>query len=71
VHRPAFSATFVAEPGVDAVRALRGFLKLALRRFGLRAIEAREETNMSAYRDKIKKAPVPKPPFDDEIPPFE
>lgn len=26
----------VAEPGVDAIRSLRAFLKLALRRFGLR-----------------------------------
>jgi hypothetical protein len=54
--RPTFLIRLRAEPGIDAVRALRGFLKLALRRYGLRAIEAREErTNMSVYRDKINK----------------
>lgn len=31
------------EPGVDAVRALRALLKFALRRLGLRAVEARED----------------------------
>src|SRR5262249_23763305 len=31
-----------AEPGVDAIRSLRALLKVALRRFGLRAIVARE-----------------------------
>jgi hypothetical protein len=31
-----------AEPGVDAIRSLRALLKVALRRFGLRAVEVRE-----------------------------
>jgi hypothetical protein len=44
-----------AEPGIDAVKALRRLLKVTLRQFGLRAIEAREEADMSAYRDKINK----------------
>jgi len=30
------------EPGVDAVKALRAVLKVALRRFGMRCISARE-----------------------------
>jgi hypothetical protein len=42
VHRPAFSVTFAAQPGVDGIKALRAVLKLALRRFGLRAIDVRE-----------------------------
>jgi hypothetical protein len=31
-----------AEPGVDGIRAFRALLKVALRRFGLRAVDARE-----------------------------
>jgi hypothetical protein len=43
VQRPAtFSATFVATPGVDGLRSFRALLKVALRRFGLRAIDVRE-----------------------------
>jgi hypothetical protein len=34
--------TFVAEPGVDGIKAFRALLKSALRRFGLRAIDAHE-----------------------------
>jgi hypothetical protein len=33
-----------AKPGIDAIKAIRAFLKTALRRFGLICIEAREET---------------------------
>jgi len=29
-------------PGIDSVKALRGFLKLALRRFGLKCISVQE-----------------------------
>jgi hypothetical protein len=32
-----------AEPGVDAIRALRAWLKMGLRAFGLRCVEVREE----------------------------
>ena len=39
-----FIVTLTPEPGVDAIRALRAVLKTALRRHGLRAIDAREET---------------------------
>jgi hypothetical protein len=37
-----FSLRLYAEPGVDGIKAFRGLLKVALRRFGLRAIDARE-----------------------------
>jgi hypothetical protein len=37
-----FTATFVATPGVDGLRSFRALLKVALRRFGLRAIDVRE-----------------------------
>ena len=43
-RQPIFALRLVAaKPGVDGIRALRALLKVALRRFGLRAIEAREE----------------------------
>jgi DNA-directed RNA polymerase specialized sigma24 family protein len=43
VQRPAqFTVTLVAEPGVDGIKSFRALLKVALRRFGLRAIDARE-----------------------------
>jgi hypothetical protein len=37
-QRPIFVIRLRAEPRVDAIRALRAFLKVALRRFGLRAL---------------------------------
>jgi hypothetical protein len=40
--RRKFSVTFVGEPGVDAIKSFRSLLKLALRRFGLRAVDVRE-----------------------------
>jgi len=42
VHRPAFTVTFVAMPGVDGIKSFRALLKSALRRFGLRAVDVRE-----------------------------
>jgi hypothetical protein len=43
VHRSAFTVTLVAEPGVERhIRSFRALLKVALRRFGLRAVDARE-----------------------------
>jgi hypothetical protein len=36
--RPTFVLVVRPEPGVDPVRALRGLLKLMLRRFGLRCV---------------------------------
>jgi hypothetical protein len=41
--RPTFVITLRPEPGVDHIRALRALLKITLRRFGLRAIEAHED----------------------------
>ena len=37
-----FTIELVARPGVDGVRALKSLLKVALRTFQLRCIEARE-----------------------------
>ena len=37
-----FMIELVARPGVDGIRALRALLKIALRTFQLRCIEARE-----------------------------
>jgi len=62
VHRPAFSATFVAEPGVDGIKSFRALLKSALRRFGLRAIDCVElhdepqpgRTSMSEFSKRVR-----------------
>ena len=40
--RPVFSIRVRAEPGVDAIKSLRALLKVSLRRFGLRAVDATE-----------------------------
>jgi hypothetical protein len=61
VHRPAFSVTFVAMPGVDGIKSFRALLKVALRRYGLRATDVRElhpaptgSKTMSAFSDRIR-----------------
>jgi hypothetical protein len=41
--RPTYALRLRAEPGVDAVRALRAALKNMLRRYGLRCLSAHEE----------------------------
>jgi len=41
-ERPVFVLELRPEPGVDPVLALRALLKVALRRFGLRCVAARE-----------------------------
>lgn len=43
--RPVFVIRLRAEPNIDAVRALRAFLKVALRRFGLRAVSVETESS--------------------------
>jgi hypothetical protein len=59
-----------AEPGVDAIKAIRALLKMALRRFGLRAVDVRgcepafvspsprsrptRETSMSEFSKRIR-----------------
>jgi hypothetical protein len=40
--RPTFVVTLQATPGHDPIRGLRWLLKIALRRFGLRAVNVRE-----------------------------
>jgi hypothetical protein len=42
-RRDQYVITFEPERGIDGVRALRHVLKLAGRRFGLRAIDAYEQ----------------------------
>jgi hypothetical protein len=37
-----FSVCLYAMPGVDGIRSFRALLKVALRRYGLRAVDARE-----------------------------
>lgn len=44
VKRQTFLLRLRPEPGVDGVRALRSALKSILRRFGLKALDVREET---------------------------
>jgi hypothetical protein len=46
IEEARFNVTFVAAPGTDGIRALRAVLKVALRRFGLRAIDAREQVSL-------------------------
>jgi hypothetical protein len=40
--RPIYTIAFRPEPGVDAIRALRAILKIALRRFGMKALRVNE-----------------------------
>jgi hypothetical protein len=42
-ERPTFVVRFVAARGIDPVKALRRLLKTAIRRFGLKAVEVRED----------------------------
>jgi hypothetical protein len=39
-QRPTFELRFRPEPGVDPIRAMRLLLKTALRRYGLRCVNA-------------------------------
>jgi hypothetical protein len=41
--RPVFVLRLHPEPGADAIRGLRGLLKVALRRFQLRCVSCDEE----------------------------
>ena len=41
--RPIFIVRLRPQPGIDGIRALRLALKVLLRRFGLKAIEVKEE----------------------------
>jgi len=44
-ERPTFTLELRPEPGVDPVLAVRALLKIALRRFGLRCVAARESSS--------------------------
>jgi hypothetical protein len=64
--RPAFTVTFVAMPGVDGIKSFRTLLKVALRRFGLRAVDARElhdEPQAKAPRDGFEENTARGPVF--------
>jgi hypothetical protein len=58
--RGTFAVRLVPEPGVDGIKSFRALLKVALRRFGLRAIDAREicepnrENDMSEFAKRIR-----------------
>ena len=41
-ERPVYVIELRPEPGIDPIPALRGLLKVTLRRFGMRCISARE-----------------------------
>jgi hypothetical protein len=64
VPRPVFTVRFVAEPGVDAIKSFRALLKTALRRFGLRATDARE---LHAREDKPQPGRLPMSAFSDRV----
>src|SRR5262245_23332394 len=49
--RPTFTLKLRAEPGVEAVPALRRMLKVALRRWGLRALSVESEAGPFAVAD--------------------
>jgi hypothetical protein len=51
-----FTATLTAAGGSDAIRALRGTLKLALRRFGLRAVDVRKHATVKVSRCRAAQA---------------
>jgi hypothetical protein len=42
VNRPTYALRLRPEPGVDATSALRGLLKVALRRFGMKCVSCEE-----------------------------
>jgi hypothetical protein len=50
---PIYVIKLRAEPRVHAIRALRAFLKVALRRFGLRAlsVDTEREPDFDLYRE--------------------
>ena len=54
-----FIITLVPVPGVDGIRALRAVLKTALRRHGLRAIDAREEMTPGRINDRHDVVGIP------------
>jgi hypothetical protein len=51
--QPVYCIRFRPEPGIDGIKALRILLKLALRRFGLRALEIRQEPGERTTRGGV------------------
>jgi hypothetical protein len=47
VDRPIYELHLRPEPGVDAIRALRALLKVALRQFGMKCIGCEEVSRKS------------------------
>jgi hypothetical protein len=47
-NRPIFSVSFRAEQGIDGVRAFKALRKLALQKYGLRAVAVQEEPRCSS-----------------------
>jgi hypothetical protein len=52
-QRPIFTLKIEGKPGAGGIHALRALLKILLRRYGFRAIDAREETNISNVGDAL------------------
>jgi hypothetical protein len=50
VDRPVYELHLRPEPGVDATSALRGLLKIALRRFGMKCINCEEASRRSGNK---------------------
>jgi hypothetical protein len=52
-ERPIYIIRVRAEPQINVVRALRAFLKVALRRFGLRAlsVDIERDLDFNLYRE--------------------
>ncbi len=53
--RPVVTVQVRAEPGVDLIRALRGWLKIGLRNFGLRCITIKQEDEMAYDLNEAEK----------------
>jgi hypothetical protein len=51
--RPVFALRVQAEPGVDAIRSLRGWLKRGLRDFGLRCLDIYQEGESKPEKETI------------------
>ena len=52
--RPTYMLIFRPEPGVDPILALRALLKIALRRFGMRCVSARENDSVEKGNSEFR-----------------
>jgi hypothetical protein len=46
-HRPVFVVCLQAQKGIEPIRALKGMLKMALRRYGLKCTSVKEARKRS------------------------